>query len=129
LTGFEGGLSFIEMQVTLDIPEQVAERIGKSPNELAELIESGFRIRNWTGESGVARELVNFLASGPSPKAIVAFHPSEESALRVRGLLDKNRAGHLTLAERAELDEMALLDQFMSLLKARGFEECTNAAR
>ena len=111
------------MQVTLDVPEQLAARLRSNEDELAELIESGLRLRDWGGGSGLASEVINFLATGPNSKAIVAFHPSEVGAARARELLAKNREGALTSAEKAELDEMALLDHFMTLVKARAFEQ------
>ena len=107
----------------VEVPDQLVERLGSNANDLAELIESGLRVRNWPGASSLVAEVVNFLATGPDPESIVAFHPSAAGAERARELLNRNREGSLTAVERAELDEMALLDQFMTLVKARAFEE------
>jgi hypothetical protein len=115
------------MQVTVDVPDQLAARLRSHEDELADIIESGLRLREWAGISGLANEVINFLATGPDPKAIVAFHPSETGAARVRELLDRNREGALNPTEKAELDEMALLDHFMTLIKARTFEKAKAA--
>jgi hypothetical protein len=95
--------------------------------ELPDLIESGLRLREWAGISPVANEVINFLAAGPTPEAIVEFHPSAAGAARVRELLERNQEGALSAIERAELDELALLDHFMTLVKARAFEKAKAA--
>jgi hypothetical protein len=111
------------MQVTVEVPDQLANRLPRNQNELAEILENGLRIRDWVGVSTVANEVINFLARGPKPEAIVAFHPSSNAAARTHELLERNRSGSLSPSERAELDEMALLDQLMTLVKARAFEQ------
>jgi hypothetical protein len=110
------------MQVTLELPDQLVSRI-ESEDSLAELIEAGLRTREWTGASGLAAEVIRFLGSGPRLDQIIAFHPSEAAAARARELLDRNREGALSASETAELDEMALLDHLMTLVKARAFEQ------
>jgi hypothetical protein len=111
------------MQVTVEVPDQLAVRLPSNQSELAEIIESGLRIRDWVGISSVANEVISFLAMGPKPQAIVEFHPSETTAARARDLLEKNRDSSLSGEEKAELDEMALLDHLMTLVKARAFEQ------
>jgi hypothetical protein len=110
------------MQVTLDVSEQVAERLASQPGDLDEIIASGLRLRNWVGASSIAAEVINFLASGPSARDIVAFHASALASERSRALLQKNRENALEPADKAELEEIALLDHFMTLVKARAFE-------
>ena len=111
------------MQVTVEVPDQLAERMPSNRSEWAEVIESGLRFRDWIGVSRTANEVIDFLAMGPTPQAIIDFHPSETSAARMRELLEKNHKGSLDGAEKAELDEMALLDHLMTLVKARAFEQ------
>jgi hypothetical protein len=64
-------------------------------------------------------EVLDFLASTPSLEAIIAFHPSEKTQERLRYLLDQNKAGAMTSADRAELEEFSRLNHFVTLLKAR----------
>lgn len=64
-------------------------------------------------------EVLDFLSSTPTPQQIVAFAPSEALQARAHYLLDGNRAGSLTVEERAELDEFARMNHFMSMLKIR----------
>ena len=94
------------MQLTIDIPEALAQRLEPERGHLAEIIESGLRLRDWVGASALAQELVSFLARGPRPQEILAFRPSEAAITRSQELLQRNQTGALTPAEEAELDEM-----------------------
>jgi hypothetical protein len=105
------------MQVTLDLPESVAKRLPSEPGQLASIFERGLR-GMWAATAGAGREVIEFLASGPSPAAIVTFKPSVQFAERSRDLLAKNTAGSLAPEEAAELDELAQLDSLVALLKA-----------
>ena len=107
------------MQLTIDIPEALAQRLEPERGHLAEIIESGLRLRDWVGASALAQELVSFLARGPRPQEILAFRPSEAAITRSQELLQRNQTGALTPAEEAELDEMARLDHLVSLIKAK----------
>jgi len=64
-------------------------------------------------------EVYDFLLSKPSPEAIIAYRPSEESQNRLRYLLDANRNNQLSTDENAELDEYMRIEHFMRMLKAR----------
>ena len=92
---------------------------------VAEIIESGLRLRQWVGTSALAREVVGFLARGPQPLEIVAYRPSQVAVERSRELLRRNQERSLTSVEEAELDEMALLDQLMTLIKAKAWEHAS----
>jgi hypothetical protein len=110
------------MQLTIDIPEDLAQRLAPERGHLAEIIESGLRLRDWVGASTLAQEVVGFLARGPRPKEILDFRPSKAAVTRSQELLGRNKTGALTPAEEAELDEMALLDQLVTLIKARAWQ-------
>ena len=64
-------------------------------------------------------EILDFLASTPTPEQIVEFHPSERLQLRLSELLDRNRNGNLKANESAELDEFSRMNHLMSMLKIR----------
>ena len=105
------------MQVTIEIPDDLAERLGSQQGNLLALIQRGLR-QQWSETSALAQEVVDFLARGPRPGEILAFRPSEQSVQRAGELLEKNRAGTLTPDEQGELDEMASLNHLFSLIKA-----------
>jgi hypothetical protein len=64
-------------------------------------------------------EILDFLASTPTPEAILAFRPSVALQNRASQLLDKNRAGNLSDDELKELEEIDRMNHFMSMLKIR----------
>jgi len=49
--------------------------------------------------------VTDFLATEPSPQAIIAYRMPHELQARLDELLDKNREGHITPLEREELQE------------------------
>jgi len=73
-------------------------------------------------------EVIEFFAEGPSPRAIIAFHPSVETQHRLVELLDKNQLGMLTPEEQTELDQYESLDYLVTLVKARARQRLTKAA-
>ena len=105
------------MQMTIDIPDKLARQLEPERLHLAEIIERGLR-QHLSEASGLRREVISFLARGPKPGEIIAFKPSGAAVERVRELLGRSREGNLKPAEAAELDEIAELDEMVSLIKA-----------
>lgn len=68
-------------------------------------------------------EIIEFLASTPTPERIIAFKPSEQLELRLNYLLSQNRQDTLTDNERQELDEFLRMNHFMNMLKIRAREK------
>jgi hypothetical protein len=115
------------MQLTIDIPEELARRLEPEREHLAAIISRGLR-RTWSAGSTLRREVISFLARRPSGDEITAFRPSEEAAARAQELLCRNQEGALTPAEEAELDEMCEVDRFVSLIKAEVLAQHSAAA-
>jgi hypothetical protein len=105
------------MQVTIDLPEQLARRLAAQKDRLEEIIERGLE-QHGGGASAHWLEVIEFLASGPRPEAIIAFRPSAAHVERSADLLHKNRESQLTEVEEAELDDMDHINHLMTLLKA-----------
>jgi hypothetical protein len=64
-------------------------------------------------------EVIDFFARAPSREDIAAFRLSPAAQERLRALLARNAAGMLSPEEQRELDQMVLLDDILSLLRAR----------
>lgn len=64
-------------------------------------------------------ELLDFLLSSPTPEQIVTFTPSRLTRRRLDYLLLRKRAGALTAAEQAELDEFNRVEYLMRRLMSR----------
>lgn len=69
--------------------------------------------------ASIQDEVLAFLLSSPTPAQIIDFRASDAAQERLRYLLDANRSGTLTPAERAELEEASQLNHFITLLKAK----------
>ncbi|HEV2235138.1 MAG TPA: hypothetical protein VGR57_00620 [Ktedonobacterales bacterium] len=67
----------------------------------------------------LAEEVAAFLAAGPSAEAIARFRISDHAQSRVRVLMARRMDGTLTPDESAELDEITVLDQLFTLVRAR----------
>lgn len=105
------------MQLTIEIPDHLAARVGAERERLAEIIESGLHHR-WSETAGLAHEIIAFLARGPQPAEILSFRPSAKFLEHSRELLERAKSGVTNAADEAELDEIAYLDHFISLVKA-----------
>lgn len=64
-------------------------------------------------------EVMDFLASGPSPSEILHFQLSVEARQRASSLLQKERTQGLTETEAQELDFYVELGDFLGILRAK----------
>ena len=67
----------------------------------------------------VTDEVLDFLASTPTPEDIIAYEPSDALTERSHYLHERNRQDALTDAEKAEFEELRRLNHFMNQLKIR----------
>lgn len=71
-------------------------------------------------------EVIDFIASGPSPSSIVSFRPSPEASERVASLVEREKDAGLSPEEKGELDHYMELEHIMRLAKARARQRLTN---
>lgn len=64
-------------------------------------------------------EIIDFIASGPSPQEILAFKPSASMQNRVDELLEKKRESGLSESEAREVEQFLMVEHIMRLAKAR----------
>lgn len=104
--------------ITIEVPEELAARLEPMRNQLVEVLELGVT-QFAMPQTGLYGDVVTFLASGPKPEEIVAYHPSAAVQERVEQLLAKNRAGLLSPVESSELDEYQSLNYLVTRIKAQ----------
>jgi hypothetical protein len=63
--------------------------------------------------------VTDFLGSAPTLEQIAAYRLPDPFQTRAHDLLEKNRAGSLTEAERVEMDEFRRIDHLLTLVKAK----------
>lgn len=64
-------------------------------------------------------EIIDFIAAGTTPEAVVTFRPSPEAELRLSELLERERDGELSPEEKAELDHFEELEHILRMAKAK----------
>ncbi len=106
------------VELTIQIPDDLALQLQPMQNRLPEIIELGLR-EITRSQTGLHSEVIEFLAGGPDPQAIINFRPSLEAQTRITELLTKNQSGALSSDEQAELDQYENLDYLMTLVKAQ----------
>jgi len=106
------------VELTIQIPDDLATQLQPVQNRLLEIIELGLR-QIVPAQYPLHQEVIEFLASGPAPQTIIDFHPSTDAQNRVADLLAKNQEGALTSDEKNELDEVENLDFMMTLVKVQ----------
>ena len=112
--------------ITLEIPDSLASQLHPLRDRLPDILQQ--TIGAWTLNSSphklvksfpVYEEMMDFLASGPTPEQIIAHKASPQLQQRLEALLDKNREEALTEEETAELNAFEQVNDVMSSLKLR----------
>lgn len=67
----------------------------------------------------VFSEITDFLATNPTPQAIIAYRLPDDLQARAHELLELNGEGELTEAAREEMLDFVRVEEMMSLLKAK----------
>lgn len=109
------------MQMTLNIPEELATRLDPLEDKLPQILELGLRELNAIAQFGFegAAEVLEFLAGLPTPQEIIALRPSDALQTRISTLLEKNRTEGLTNAEEQEWEQYQYLEHLVRLAKAK----------
>jgi len=114
--------------ITLEVPDELAARLMPLRERLPELLSmtlelfpAGLPLAVLASQAihPAFEEMIDFLASGPTPEQIVGFRVSPATQARLEELLDKNREDGLTDDEAAELDVYEQINFVLLLLKAR----------
>jgi hypothetical protein len=64
-------------------------------------------------------EIVDFIAAGTTPQALIDFRPSEATTAKVADLIHRQKTAGLSAEETAELNCYLQLEHIMRLAKAR----------
>lgn len=112
---------------TVTLPDELAERVAPFSRWLPAVLEISLLALK-TPAVEAAGELIEFLATNPSPRNVHAYHASERAQERMNRLLTLNQAGVLGEAEQRELDELIKLEHLVITLKAGLSAEDLSAA-
>jgi len=64
-------------------------------------------------------EIIDFIAAGTTPEAVIAFRPSDSVQNRVAALVEQSKAGGISTEEQSELEDYLQLEHIMIMAKAR----------
>jgi len=64
-------------------------------------------------------EIIDFIARGTTPEAVIAFRPSDALQSRVAELSERARDGSISPEERSEFEDCLQLEHIMVMAKAR----------
>jgi len=64
-------------------------------------------------------EIIDFIAAGTTPEAVVAFRPSESAQQRVAELVERSKEATISAEDQSELDDYLQLEHIMIMAKAR----------
>ena len=120
--------------ITLQLPDELARRLRGHEDRLPEILELGLRDINADSQAGFdgATEVLEMLASLPSPQEVMALRPSAPLSARVEELLGKNRDAGLNAAEQREWERYEYLEHLVRMAKAnasRRLSESSGDAR
>jgi hypothetical protein len=110
--------------ITIDIPDELSAQLAQVRDRIPELL--ALSLQQPAVPAHIYREILDFLASQPTPNQIVAFRPTPEMQARLTTLLDRSRAGLLTPAEQNELNEFERIEHVLVLLKAGSLPHLTS---
>jgi hypothetical protein len=64
-------------------------------------------------------EIIDFIAAGTTPEAVVAFRPSDTVQQRVAELVERSKDGSISPQDQSELEDYLQLEHIMIMAKAR----------
>lgn len=113
------------MELTIDLPENLAVSLQSNRQNLPQIFEAGlreFRASSSIGYKSVA-DVLEFLASLPKPEEILALRPSEDLQAEIDELLEKNRREGLSKAEEKVWESYEFIEHLVRLAKAKALSQ------
>jgi hypothetical protein len=117
------------MQITIEVPDRFGEKLQQLGDRLPEALIRGLQELTPTESLPYQdeRQIVELLASQPSPEVVLAIRPTLALQSRMSELLAQNKSGTLSRAEEVELDRYLLLEHWVRLAKAHAYKNLQTA--
>ena len=110
------------VQITMQVTERLAQQLEPMSDWLPTILEHSL-IRFKTPAVQTASEIMDFLASSPTPVDLLNYHVSDRAQERLQRLLAINQAGLASAEEQSELDEISQIEHIIIMLKAQAHEQ------
>lgn len=106
--------------ITLDLPDDLAERLRSLADRLPRVLALGIHELDASpSQFAGTSEVLEFLATLPSPEETLALRPSPKLQARMTELLEKNRTSGLTPEEREEIRHYEYAEHLVRMAKGR----------
>ncbi|MBD2579110.1 hypothetical protein [Oscillatoria sp. FACHB-1406] len=117
------------MQITLEVPDCIGEKLKQLGDRLPEVLERAIAELPASETAAYHNELeiLELLASQPSPEAILALRPAPALQARMSELLAASKSGNLSSEREIERDRYLLLEHWVRLAKAYAFKQLQTA--
>jgi hypothetical protein len=118
------------MQITVEVPDNLVSKLRQFDNRLSEVLERGIQelqndqLANFQDEA----EIIELLASQPTPEEILTIRPTLALQERMSTLLAQSKAGNLTRQEEIELERYLALEHLVRLAKASAYKQLRKQA-
>lgn len=109
------------VEITLKLPDELANRLRPVESNLPHILELGIREWSARGDAGFAglAGVLEVLATLPSPQEVLAIRPSAALQERIDLLVEKGRSGSLSPEEQREWQQYQYAEHLVRLAKAR----------
>ena len=109
------------VEITLTIPEELVSRLRPIEKDLPQILDLGIRAWSARGQAGFSglTDILEALASLPTPEEILALRPSAALQERIEELLEKSRRGSLAPEEQRDWEQYRYVEHLVRLAKAR----------
>lgn len=107
--------------ITLDLPDDLAEQLRSLADRLPRILDLGMRALNAesSAEYDSTAEVLELLATLPSPEEVLALRASPKLEERIRTLLEKSRSTGLSPEEETEWQRIEYLEHLVRLAKGK----------
>jgi hypothetical protein len=110
------------IEITVQVSESLAERLLPMREQLPEILELGLQYSRPLSLRAYS-QVLDFLATAPTPAEILSFRPSPAIQTEVNRLLSKHKNETLTPEEENELDRIGDLEHILMALKVRARQQ------
>ena len=118
------------MQIILEVPDRLGQKLQQLGDQLPETLDRLLQdiptLETISYQED--RQIIEILASQPSPETILAIRPTPALQSRMSELLERNKSGSLSRTEEAELDRYLLLEHWIRLAKAHAYKQLQKSA-
>ncbi len=119
-----------KMQITFEVTDRLGERLQQLGDRLPEVLDRV--LQEFSPLEPIVfqddRQIIELLASQPSPDEILALRPAPALQARMSNLLEHNKLGTLSRQEETELDRYLFLEHLVRLAKAFAYKQLQTAA-